>query len=32
MTGTTYYYTDQTYVIRSNSTGTASASDSPIGQ
>ncbi len=30
MTGTTYYYTDETYVIRSNSTGTASASDSPI--
>jgi len=30
MTGTTYYYTDQTYVIRSNSAATASASDSPI--
>ena len=30
MTGITYYYTDQSYVIRSNGTGTASASDSPI--
>jgi len=31
-TGTAYYYTDQTYVIRGNTTGPASASDSPIAQ
>jgi prepilin-type N-terminal cleavage/methylation domain-containing protein len=30
VTGTTYYFTDQTYVIRANSTGTASATDSPV--
>ncbi len=31
-TGTTYYFTDQTYVIRGNNTGPASASDSPVAQ
>jgi type IV pilus assembly protein PilA len=31
-TGTSYYYTDQTYVIRGNTTGTASAADSPVAQ
>jgi prepilin-type N-terminal cleavage/methylation domain-containing protein len=31
-TGTAYYFTDQTYVIRGNVTGTASASDSPVAQ
>ncbi|HKS95331.1 MAG TPA: prepilin-type N-terminal cleavage/methylation domain-containing protein [Terriglobia bacterium] len=30
-TGTNYYFTDQTGVIRQNSTQAASASDSPIG-
>ncbi len=30
-TGTTYYFTDQTGVIRANSNGTASSSDSPVG-
>jgi type IV pilus assembly protein PilA len=30
VTGTSYYFTDQTYVIRANSTGTASATDSPV--
>jgi len=30
VTGTTYYFTDQTYVIRANLTGPASASDSPV--
>jgi type IV pilus assembly protein PilA len=30
-TGTNYYFTDQTAVIRQNSTQQASASDSPIG-
>ncbi len=30
-TGTNYYYTDETGVIRQNTTATASASDSPIG-
>jgi len=30
-TGTNYYFTDQTMVIRVNNTATASASDSPIG-
>jgi type IV pilus assembly protein PilA len=30
VTGTSYYFTDQTYVIRGNTTGTASASDSPV--
>ncbi|HKS95332.1 MAG TPA: prepilin-type N-terminal cleavage/methylation domain-containing protein [Terriglobia bacterium] len=30
-TGTNYYFTDQTGVIRQNSTAAASASDSPIG-
>ncbi len=30
-TGTNFYFTDQSGVIRQNSTGTASASDSPIG-
>lgn len=29
-TGTSYYFTDQTYVIRANTTGTASAGDSPV--
>ncbi len=29
-TGTNYYFTDQSGVIRQNSTGTASASDSPL--
>ncbi len=32
MTGTNYYFTDQTLVIRGNSTATASASDSPVAQ
>lgn len=31
-TGTFYYYTDQTYIIRGNTSGSASASDSPIAQ
>ena len=30
-TGTNYYYTDETGVIRQNTSATASASDSPIG-
>jgi type IV pilus assembly protein PilA len=30
-TGTNYYFTDNTGVIRQNATGTASASDSPVG-
>ncbi len=30
-TGTNYYYTDQSGVIRQNSTTTASGTDSPIG-
>jgi len=30
VTGTTYYFTDQTYVIRANSTGPASAADSAV--
>jgi prepilin-type N-terminal cleavage/methylation domain-containing protein len=30
-TGTNYYFTDETGVIRQNTTGTASATDSPIG-
>jgi len=30
VSGTAYYFTDQTYVIRANSTGTASATDSPV--
>ncbi len=30
-TGTNYYYTDETGVIRQNTTQTASASESPIG-
>jgi prepilin-type N-terminal cleavage/methylation domain-containing protein len=30
VTGTAYYFTDQTYVIRSNPTGAASATDSPV--
>jgi prepilin-type N-terminal cleavage/methylation domain-containing protein len=30
-TGTNYYFTDQSGVIRQNSTATASATDSPIG-
>jgi prepilin-type N-terminal cleavage/methylation domain-containing protein len=30
ISGTSYYFTDQTYVIRGNPTGTASAADSPI--
>ncbi len=32
MTGTNYYFTDQTYVIRYNTSTTASSSDPPIGQ
>ncbi len=32
LTGQAYYYTDQTYVIRGNNSGTASSSDSPVGQ
>jgi len=31
-TGTAYYYTDQTYVIRTNVAGTASVADSAIAQ
>ncbi len=31
-TGTAYYYTDQTHVIRGSLTGPASASDSPVAQ
>jgi type IV pilus assembly protein PilA len=31
-TGTAYYFTDQTYVIRGSVTGTASVSDSPVAQ
>lgn len=31
-TGTAYYYTDQTTVIRGNTTGTASAADSSVAQ
>ncbi len=31
-TGTNYYFTDQTLVIRGNSTGTATASDSPVAR
>ncbi len=31
-TGTAYYFTDQTHVIRGNMTGTASATDSPVAQ
>jgi type IV pilus assembly protein PilA len=30
VTGSAYYFTDQTYVIRSSTTGTASAADSPV--
>jgi type IV pilus assembly protein PilA len=30
VTGTAYYFTDQTYVIRANMTGPASAADSPV--
>jgi prepilin-type N-terminal cleavage/methylation domain-containing protein len=30
VTGTAYYFTDQTYVIRSNAAGPASAADSPV--
>ena len=30
-TGTNFYFTDQSGVIRQNSTGTAAATDSPIG-
>jgi len=32
LTGNAYYFTDQTYVIRSNNSAPASSSDSPIGQ
>ncbi len=32
LTGNAYYFTDQTYVIRTNSSAPASSSDSPIGQ
>jgi prepilin-type N-terminal cleavage/methylation domain-containing protein len=31
-TGTAYYFTDQTYVIRGSTTGAATASDSPVAQ
>jgi len=30
VSGTAYYFTDQTYVIRANMTGPASVSDSPV--
>jgi prepilin-type N-terminal cleavage/methylation domain-containing protein len=30
VTGTAYYFTDQTYVIRGDTTGTASAASSPV--
>ncbi len=30
VSGTAYYFTDQTYVIRGSTTGTASASSSPV--
>jgi type IV pilus assembly protein PilA len=30
VSGTAYYFTDQTYVIRGNATGTASAASSPV--
>jgi type IV pilus assembly protein PilA len=30
--GTAYYFTDQTHVIRGSTTGTASAMDSPVAQ
>jgi len=32
MTGSAYYFTDQSYVIRGTSAGTASAADSPVAQ
>jgi len=32
VTGNLYYFTDQSHVIRSSSTGPASASDSPVAQ
>ncbi len=32
MTGTDYYYTDQTLLIRANTTGPATASDTPVAQ
>lgn len=32
VTGTMYYFTDQTHVIRGNPTGIATASDSPVAQ
>ena len=32
MTGTAYYFSDQTFVIRGNVTGPATASDSPVAQ
>jgi len=31
-TGSAYYFTDQTHVIRGSTAGTASASDSPVAQ
>jgi len=31
-TGSAYYFTDETYVIRGSTTGTATASDSPVAQ
>lgn len=31
-TGNTYYYSDQTYVIRQNTGGPATASDTPVGR
>lgn len=31
-TGSAYYYTDQTHVIRGSTTGTATSSDSPVAQ
>ena len=30
VTGTAYYFTDQTYVIRGDATATASAASSPV--
>ncbi len=32
VTGTMYYFTDETHVIRGNPTGIATASDSPVAQ
>ena len=32
VTGTAYYFTDQSYVIRASTTGIATSSDSPVAQ